>query len=101
MSSFFKLRRARVAVFACGQVVGQVVMAQAVEDHSLPGSAIKPDHVKCPGGRLAMIRYDTRQQPAKKVCVSVQDGSRPQQCRSTDEVQLRRVIEDMATQVCQ
>jgi hypothetical protein len=47
--------------------------AQAVEDHSLPKSAVKTYHVKCPSGRLAMIRYDTRPEPTK-VCLSVQDG---------------------------
>lgn len=53
--------------------------AQAIEDHSLPHSAIKTWHVKCPSGRLGMVRYDTRPE-LTKMCVSVQDGSRPQSC---------------------
>jgi len=56
-----------------------MAQAQAIEDHSLPGSVVKTYHVKCASGRLGMLRYDTRKSPVR-LCASVQDGSRPQRC---------------------
>jgi hypothetical protein len=74
--------------------------AQTIEDHSLPKSAIKTFHVKCSNGRLGMVRYDTRTEPAK-MCVSVQDGSRAQSCVNVTQQQAPGHVSVLGQWVCQ
>ena len=76
--------------------------AQTIEDHSLPKSAIKTFHVKCSSssGRLGMVRYDTRTEPTK-MCVSVQDGSRPQSCVNVTQQQAPSHVKVLGAWVCQ
>lgn len=74
--------------------------AQTVEDHSLPKSAVKTYHVKCGNGRLGMVRYDTRKSPVN-MCVSVQDGSRPQSCVNVTLQQAPQQVKRLAQWVCQ
>lgn len=71
-----------------------------VEDHSLANSVIKTFHVKCSNGRLGMIRYDVRSDPVK-MCVSVQDGSRPQSCVTVTPAQVAPHTQTLANWVCQ
>jgi hypothetical protein len=59
--------------------LGTAASAQTLEDHTLPRSAIRTWHVKCPNGRLGLIRYDTRLN-RPMVCAAVQDGSVPMSC---------------------
>jgi len=87
-------------LLAIGQGMCTVAAAQAVEDHSLPGSVIKTYHVKCSAGRLAMIRYDTRQDPTR-VCVSVQDGSKRQRCEVLPKAQVPGKLGVLAQEACQ
>ncbi len=74
--------------------------AQTIEDHSLPKSAIKTFHVKCSNARLGMVRYDTRTEPTK-MCVSVQDGSRPQSCVNVTQQQAPGHVNVLGAWVCQ
>ena len=74
--------------------------AQSIEDHSLPKSAIKTWHAQCANGRLAKIRYDTRTEPTK-MCVSVQDGSRPQSCTMVTQQQAPGHVKVLGEWVCQ
>ena len=76
------------------------VFAQVVEDHSLPKSHIKTYHVKCSSGRMAMIRFDVRTDPTN-MCVSVQDGSRPQSCVKVNKEQAPKHINTLARWVCE
>lgn len=73
--------------------------AQVIEDHSLPKSVVKTYHVKCEGGRLGMLRYDTRNNPVR-LCASVQDGSRPQRCADVALPALDAEIRAQAAAVC-
>jgi hypothetical protein len=82
-----------VAAFSTAQ-------AQTIEDHSLPKSAIKTFHVKCSGGRLGMVRYDTRTEPTK-MCVSVQDGSRAQSCVNVTQQQAPQHVNVLGQWLCQ
>ena len=80
--------------------LGTGVLAQTIEDHSLPKSAIKTFHVKCSNARLGMVRYDTRTEPTK-MCVSVQDGSRPQSCVNVTQQQAPGHVGVLGQWVCQ
>ena len=84
---------ARTAAAAIAQV-------QTIEDHSLPKSAIKTFHVKCGNARLGMVRYDTRTEPTK-MCVSMQDGSRPQSCVNVTQQQAPGHVKVLGQWVCQ
>jgi hypothetical protein len=75
-------------------------LAQTIEDHSLPRSAIKTFHVKCSNGRLGMVRYDTRPEPTK-MCVSVQDGSRVQSCVNVTQQQAPQHVNVLGQWLCQ
>ena len=74
--------------------------AQTIEDHSLSKSAIKTFHIKCSNARLGMVRYDTRTEPTK-MCVSVQDGSRPQSCVNVTQQQAPGHVKVLGAWVCQ
>jgi len=91
-------RRAAWVMSLC--CLASSAFAQRLEDHSLPRSAIKTWHVKCPNGRLAMIRYDTRADPVR-VCVMVQDGSRPQACVMASQQTAQLQAQAMGVSVCQ
>lgn len=82
-----------------GAVAIQSASAQSIEDHSLPKSVIKTYHVKCGNGRLGIVRYDTRQDPAR-VCSSVQDGSKAPTCTSVPSQEIGARVRDAAQQVC-
>ena len=73
---------------------------QTIEDHSLPRSVIKTFHVKCSGGRLGMVRYDTRTEPTK-MCASVTDGSRSQSCVNVTQQQAPGHVNVLGGWVCQ
>lgn len=74
--------------------------AQQFEDHSLQRSAIKTWHVKCPNGRLGMVRYDTRIEPTR-MCVSVQDDSRKQTCAEVPLAKALEQVNALGVSVCQ
>ena len=95
-------RAAAVAATAVAFGLSLVSFAQAqtIEDHSLPKSAIKTFHLKCSSGRLGMVRYDTRSEPTK-MCVSVQDGSRPQSCVNVTQQQAPSHVKVLGAWVCQ
>ena len=86
----------RAAILLC---VATPAIAQVVEDHSLPKSVVKTLHVKCSSGRLAMIRYDTRAEPTN-MCVSVQDGAKPQRCVKVVKEKLSAQIDALAKAAC-
>ena len=73
---------------------------QTIEDHSLPRSVIKTFHVKCSGGRLGMVRYDTRTEPTR-MCVSVTDGSSAQRCVNVTQQQAPQQVNVLGALVCQ
>ena len=73
---------------------------QTIEDHSLPKSIVKTFHVKCSGGRLGMVRYDTRTEPTK-MCVSVTDGSSAQRCVNVTQQQAPQQVNVLGALVCQ
>jgi hypothetical protein len=90
-----------------GALLGMALMgfavaaqAQTIEDHTLPKSAIKTWHVKCPSGSLGMVRYETRVEPTK-MCASVQDGSRPQSCTMATQQQALGHVRVLGQWVCQ
>ncbi len=85
---------------AFGLSLVSFAQAQTIEDHSLPKSAIKTFHVKCGNARLGMVRYDTRTEPTK-MCVSVQDGSRPQSCVNVTQQQAPGHVKVLGDWVCQ
>ena len=93
------LNAAAAAVALAAALSAPGASAQVIEDHSLPRSAVKTYHVKCPNGRLAMVRYDTRQEPAR-VCASVQDGSRAQQCARIAQEQIGQKLSGIAQAAC-
>ncbi len=68
--------------------------------NSLPKPAFKTFHVKCSSGRLGMVRYDTRTEPAK-VCVNVQDGSKVQSCVHVTQHQASGHVKVLGAWVCQ
>jgi hypothetical protein len=75
-------------------------MAQAIEDHSLPKSAIKTYHVRCASGGLAMIRHDSRQDPIR-VCVNTQDRSKPLRCQVMPKSELQAKLVSVAAAACE
>ena len=83
-------------VWLCGVTPAS---AQVLEDHSLPRSAIKTWQVKCPNGRFALIRYDSRES-RPKVCAAVQDGSLPMSCVVVEKAQLAQVSRALAAGLC-
>lgn len=91
---------AAVIAVALALSLATLTHAQTIEDHSLPKSAIKTFHVKCSNARLGMVRYDTRTEPTK-MCVSVQDGSRPQSCVNVMQQQALGHVKVLGAWVCQ
>ncbi len=100
MNLFICMLRARVLVSGLLLLASSFTAAQVIEDHSLPKSVVKTYHVKCNGGRLAVIRYDIRQEPTR-LCAVVQDVSRPRQCESVSRSALQPRISAMAAAACQ
>jgi hypothetical protein len=96
---FNQARLALLAVAVFTLATGSA-LAQTIEDHSLPKSAIKTFHVKCSNGRLGKIRYDTRTEPTK-MCVSVTDGSRAQSCVNVTQQQAPQHVNVLGAWVCQ
>ena len=55
----------RASFWVAAALASSSALAQSIEDHSLPRIPVKTFHLQCPSGRLAIIRFDTRQEPLR------------------------------------
>ena len=91
-------RRLQAAVLAL--TIGAAVAAPSLEDHSLPRSAVKTFQVTCDGGRLATIRFDTRQEPVRLCTLFPDDTKKPQDCVLVERAKVEAVLRDKALEAC-
>ncbi len=101
MKPFFRWRP-RVAALACASLVSQIVMAQTIEDRSVPGSPIKDIQIKCDHGRLVMmkyLRYHTRE-PEAVLCMTVQGESNLQNCPRVAHDQVNEQVKAFGARLC-
>ena len=68
-------------------------------DHSLAKAQVRTFHAKCSNGRFGVVRADTKRQPVR-VCASVQDGSRPEQCLETASDAVAAAVRQAAEALC-
>jgi hypothetical protein len=68
-------------------------------DHSRPKAQVRTWHAKCTNGRFGIVRADTTREPTR-VCASVQDGSRPEQCLDVAPDAAMKAVRDAAEALC-
>lgn len=70
-----------------------------VSDHTLPGRSVATYHVKCSNGSFGIMRLESRKMP-QKLCASVQDGSKPEQCIEVNDKTVADTLKSGAEHIC-
>jgi hypothetical protein len=87
-----------LALAACLPLSGLAQVSE-LSDHTRPRAKVQTFHAKCANGRISIIRSDPTSTPPT-VCLSVQDGSRPEQCSAATPETVTALIKAMAEANC-